>query len=258
MCGSSGIVHQYKARYRCNVHRIPAPVKRGILVLRFGMALAPVAESLTPDTPFRYVGGSPAADLVNTVTWLPGALVHECLTSYERLTDWAQGAGVISAAQARRLRADAKARPVEARAALDEARLVRWTLQRVLTALARGQPIGGALDDFNALLADASRRLEFREHTERGKPGVAPAFRGFGEHLASPLWPVIRAAAELVTSPDVARLRVCANQECGWVYVDRSRNGLRRWCEMETCGTSAKTSRRRARRSRSRRGVERP
>jgi predicted RNA-binding Zn ribbon-like protein len=28
------------------------------------------------------------------------------------------------------------------------------------------------------------------------------------------------------------------------MYVDRSRNGLRRWCQMETCGTREKSRRR--------------
>ena len=45
-------------------------------------------------------------------------------------------------------------------------------------------------------------------------------------------------------------MRVCAAQDCGWVYVDRSRNGLRRWCQMETCGTIMKTRRRAERNAR--------
>jgi predicted RNA-binding Zn ribbon-like protein len=40
---------------------------------------------------------------------------------------------------------------------------------------------------------------------------------------------------------------VCAAPDCGWVYVDRSRNGFRRWCQMETCGTEEKSRRRAAR-----------
>ena len=54
-------------------------------------------------------------------------------------------------------------------------------------------------------------------------------------------------AAALLTGPEVESIRVCAGPDCGWVYVDRSRNHLRRWCEMETCGTSEKNRRRAAR-----------
>ena len=58
-----------------------------------------------------------------------------------------------------------------------------------------------------------------------------------------------RSVLQLFLSPDSERLRVCGGEYCGWVYVDHSRNGLRRWCEMETCGTRAK-NRRRGRRPR--------
>jgi predicted RNA-binding Zn ribbon-like protein len=40
-------------------------------------------------------------------------------------------------------------------------------------------------------------------------------------------------------------VRVCDGDDCGWMYVDRSRNGFRRWCQMRTCGTREKTRRRR-------------
>ncbi|MEO8561896.1 MAG: CGNR zinc finger domain-containing protein [bacterium] len=38
--------------------------------------------------------------------------------------------------------------------------------------------------------------------------------------------------------------------DCGWLYVDRSRNGLRRWCQMEVCGTREKSRKRAGRRAR--------
>ncbi len=44
------------------------------------------------------------------------------------------------------------------------------------------------------------------------------------------------------------RLKRCENPRCGWLFVDRSRNRSRRWCEMATCGNRAK-ARRRARRT---------
>jgi len=36
------------------------------------------------------------------------------------------------------------------------------------------------------------------------------------------------------------RLRVCANPACRFVFVDRSRNAARRWCEMAVCGNRLK------------------
>ena len=45
-----------------------------------------------------------------------------------------------------------------------------------------------------------------------------------------------------------ARVKQCAN--CNWLFVDRSRNGSRRWCSMDECGVHVKMRRYRAARRR--------
>jgi predicted RNA-binding Zn ribbon-like protein len=62
--------------------------------------------------------------------------------------------------------------------------------------------------------------------------------------LDTVLWPVLWSAASLIASDESSRIRVCGGADCGWMYVDRSRNGFRRWCQMETCGTREKSRRR--------------
>ena len=202
------------------------------------MREAPVALSADASLPFKYIGGDPSLDLVNTVDWTPKGLEYERLTDYERLTGWAVGAGVISEPEAERLRQKAAKRPEEAQTAHDAARWLRWVLQRLFADAARPGP---ALDEFNDLLAEALRRLRVVP-TETGP--VEWAWRGRGEDLESVLWPGVRAAATLLTSEEAGRVRVCGGPDCGWMYVDRSRNGLRRWCQMETCGTREKSRRR--------------
>jgi len=32
------------------------------------------------------------------------------------------------------------------------------------------------------------------------------------------------------------RIRQCADDACGWLFVDRSRNNSRRWCDSTDCG----------------------
>jgi predicted RNA-binding Zn ribbon-like protein len=108
--------------------------------------------------------------------------------------------------------------------------------------VAQGDVPGNALNELNDLLADTLHRLRI---TPAGRDGLALSWDGMGEDLESLLWPVIWSAAQLLTSDEAARIHACAAPECGWMYVDRSRNGLRRWCQMETCGTRAKSQRRR-------------
>lgn len=58
--------------------------------------------------------------------------------------------------------------------------------------------------------------------------------------VAAVLSLVARDALDLVSSPLLARVRRCAGTDCGVLFVDTSRPGVRRWCSMNTCGNRAK------------------
>jgi predicted RNA-binding Zn ribbon-like protein len=58
--------------------------------------------------------------------------------------------------------------------------------------------------------------------------------------LARAWWPLASAGFGLVVSPDRARVKECAASDCHWVFLDASRNGSRRWCDMKACGNRAK------------------
>ena len=57
------------------------------------------------------------------------------------------------------------------------------------------------------------------------------------------LWPIIRSAAELLTSDKLDRVCECPGENCGWLFIDMSRNRSRRWCDMKDCGNRAKARR---------------
>ncbi|MBE7185636.1 MAG: CGNR zinc finger domain-containing protein [Methylobacterium mesophilicum] len=57
---------------------------------------------------------------------------------------------------------------------------------------------------------------------------------GFGRALAA-------SALSLLDRKQSARLRICAH--CAWLFLDRSRNGSRIWCDMAVCGNRAKAQR---------------
>jgi predicted RNA-binding Zn ribbon-like protein len=208
------------------------------------MRTAPTPLSISPELPFKYVGGDPSIDLVNTVDWVGDDLDHDRLIDYDRLTRWAEGAGIISAPVGARLRRAAAGRSREAAAAVTAAGWLRWVLQRLFTAVATGESPGSALDEFNDLLADALPRMRLASPSFSGRRPLTLTWRGMGDDLASPLWPVVWSAAQLLASDEASSIHVCAAPDCGWLYVDRSRNRLRRWCQMETCGTREKSRRR--------------
>ena len=190
------------------------------------------------ELPFKYVGGDPSLDLVNTVDWTERGPENERLTDYARLTRWAEGAGLVSKAEGERLRRAGVAHPREALAAYDAAIQLRSVLQRLYGKRSDWR-------EFNELLGRALRQLRVSP-PRKGQLAAEWEWHDI-ESLESLLWPVTWSAAILLTSEEAGRIRVCAGPDCGWMYVDRSRNGLRRWCQMETCGTLEK-SRRRSRR----------
>jgi predicted RNA-binding Zn ribbon-like protein len=193
---------------------------------------------------FLYVGGDPALDLVNTVDWTSRGPESERLESYEQLTRWAEGAEVVDAASGRRLRRLGETHPRTAAAVLAHALQARGTLHDLFGAIARDDSAERELAQFNCLLHEALRELEVGPVT-----GSERSYRWRWRREESDpralVWRVLWFAASLLRSDEIGNVRVCDGDDCGWMYVDRSRNGLRRWCQMRTCGTREKSRRRR-------------
>jgi predicted RNA-binding Zn ribbon-like protein len=85
----------------------------------------------------------------------------------------------------------------------------------------------------------------------------SPERRWVAEHSvpAAPAL-VAREAVELLTSPERHLIRECAAApQCSLLYLDRSRDHRRRWCQMEVCGSRAKMTSYRRRRGAARGGA---
>jgi predicted RNA-binding Zn ribbon-like protein len=119
-------------------------------------------------------------------------------------------------------------------------------LERVFSAIVEGKPAGDALEEFNRLLGQALEhmRLVPAAGASRGERKLRLGWEDVKTRLDTVLWPVLWSAATLLASDEASQIRICGGVDCGWMYVDRSRNGLRRWCQMETCGTREKSRRR--------------
>jgi predicted RNA-binding Zn ribbon-like protein len=190
-------------------------------------------------SPFEWVGGAPVLDYTNTVTWTAPERTDERLRSYGDLVRWAGEAGLVGPAEVRRLRRRAVARPREAGRVLERACELRETLYQIFGAQAAGaEPGGEAADRLNRVLAPALERLRLA-----GAEGGWSWTWAAREDLERPLWRVAWSAAQLLTSGELARLKRCANERCGWVFLDRSRNQARRWCDMRVCGNNEKARR---------------
>ena len=194
---------------------------------------------------FGYIAGHPALDFVNTVDRDGDRLTHERLESFDAVLRWVVGARFVTPDVVERLRRRGGADPGMSAAALGRALEARALLHRASVAV-----LDGGADP--ASLADLDRALQralARRHLAAGGASLRWQWEPAERELVEVIGPLLIAAADLLTDPDeVALLRRCAGPGCGWLYLDRSRNGLRRWCEMRTCGSRDKSRRQYARR----------
>lgn len=189
---------------------------------------------------FEITGGEVCLDLANTVDNRPTLRRRELLNSYQDLVDWAEQAGAISASAAARARRLGRQRTAAARATLRRARAAREAMFALFSALAGGrQPPAEALAALNAALPEAMAQLRLGP---RGT-GCQWSWAADEPSLDRVFWPAVRSAAMLATSDRCARIRECAAHDCSWLFLDRSRNGTRRWCDMTVCGNRVKARR---------------
>jgi predicted RNA-binding Zn ribbon-like protein len=190
------------------------------------------------------VGGALALDFCNTTSGLGTAHCLEHLVEFEHLVAWSAHAGAIPAGAAGALTAAAARDPAAARAALDRALGLRRTLYALFHAVAHGEPVPeDALAALNAeiALAHAEQRLI---QTASGFAWQFPAPHRAPAALAEP---IVRSAAEVLLAGPLERIKQCPGHDCGWLFLDRSKNNIRVWCEMQVCGSRAKARARQAR-----------
>jgi predicted RNA-binding Zn ribbon-like protein len=197
---------------------------------------------------FELRGGVPSLDFVNTVGSRFTDRPREYLHSYEDLLNWARQAGMLTPGERESLSRQAMVNPEGAQETLSRALTLREAIHRVVSATIDGEPQDESyLSTLNGELSIALSHIR-----------VMPADGAYGwgwdwgendgeAPLDGPLWPVARSAAELLTSPKLGRVKVCAGEGCGWVFVDESRNGSRRWCDSRDCGNRARVRRHLAR-----------
>jgi predicted RNA-binding Zn ribbon-like protein len=201
-------------------------------------------EDRHPPT-FELSGGALPLDFANT--WSDRErLETDNLRGYSDLLAFARQTELLTPGEEDRLAVRAERDPKKAAAALASGRGLREALYGIFSAIAASRsPAAADLERLNAALPEALSHLRLESRgTELVWTWAAPE-----GPLEAPLWPILRSAAELLTSEERRQVRECAGNSCTWLFLDRSRNRSRRWCSMETCGNRAKAHRHYRRRS---------
>lgn len=185
----------------------------------------------------------PCLEITKTTGWEARDRPDDALDSFASVVQWSLDQGTLDARRARRLRSLAKRHPRAAARALSAALELRALLYRILAAVGRDE--APDVDDVRALNLKVSKALPHLELVACAT-GYRWAWRE-DDALESVLWPIIGSAAELLTSSDLGKVKLCAADGCGWLFIDASRNRSRRWCDMSGCGNRAKARRYRQR-----------
>ena len=191
-----------------------------------------------PAATISLIGGRLCLDFVNTIGARrispsgPLAIRDEKLTRYEDLVAWAHHAGALAAPQAEWALREGELRPHEAAKVLIDAMRLREALYRILKSIL------GQLQPDERDLAILNEELEIARNAERLKIGRDGLLWGWKSDRAldKVLWAVSLSAAEVLTSDDLSRLRQCGGDDCGWIFLDTTRNRSRHWCDIRDCG----------------------
>ena len=166
------------------------------------------------------VGGHLALDLVNTVAWrLDDRRRIDRIADPAGLRRWLTATGLDPSGED----------PGELRRTLVRCRETAYAVLRPLTV--GDEPRAADLAVLREVVEDAVRNARLVS----GRPLTWRAGTVAGQ--------VRLAVWRFFEDEDLHRLRQCADNDCGWLFLDRSKNGSRRWCSSADCGNRARARR---------------
>jgi len=196
--------------------------------------------TVAPENPprtIKLVGGQLSIDFINTVYWRGREIPEEHLNTYQDLLNWSSIASILNEDDARNLSQEGSIQPEASKRVLDRAVELREAIYRIFSAKISGKPASDAdITVLNRELREALTRLRLSHDSEKYKLN----FGWGGGALDQMLWPIAKAASDVLTSDDLDRVRRCAADDCGWLFLDTSRNRSRKWCDMKDCGNRSK------------------
>jgi len=199
-----------------------------------------------PAGTMNLIGGRLCLDFVNSVgarRFSPSrkmTIRDEKLKNYLDLLAWGRHAGALTNADAETIALESSHHPKEAADVFQRAIRLREAMYHVCRARLSHKPPNEAE---LAVLNEELRHARGAERLVFGKTRFDWQWSTLDSALDRVLWPVARSAAELLTQDDLSRLRQCGGDDCGWIFLDTSRNRGRRWCDMRDCGNVAKVRR---------------
>lgn len=169
----------------------------------------------------HFVAGNLALDVANSVSWRGTEREVDHLRDATAALAWAEAQDLV----------DGNFVVEDPAMLLSELHTLRAAIETVGGAIASGRaaPRGGLVVICNM----AAHSLA------RAEPSGVPLHLRFADRDEI-IGPIAWAALDLLRSDKHARLKQCPRDDCRWLFIDRTKNGSRRWCDMGTCGNREK------------------
>lgn len=185
-------------------------------------------------------------DFVNTDE-APRHAQPDALGSFDGYLAWLESAALLDAGRRAALQRRALEQPASATAALHEARRIRSALrplaERGINASERVTQ--AAVLEINRILGRSTGVRRIAHDARDGS--FHRTFLPSGDAFSALVMAVVESAADALVTGELRRVRRCAAESpCPRVFLDTSRGGRRRWCDMRSCGNRSKAARHRA------------
>ena len=184
-------------------------------------------------------GGILCCDFVNTVYAWRGENLHEYLGDYIDFIAWCKKLSIYNNSYLNSLQKIATTEPAKCTTAMKTIKEVRELLYHFISAIAakKYKEVRRLLPAINEWIAASLSHVCFEFKSNQ----FISAYDQKLPDLISPLWKVLHSLYDLLTKEDTEKVKECPR--CGWVFLDTTKNGKRRWCDPAECGTADKMKR---------------
>ena len=182
-------------------------------------------------------GGVVCFDFINTVHSRKDEVVYDYLKSYDDFLIWCIKVNLLGSSEVNRLRTLSKSSGKETLKTFSKIIDAREILYEFFSNYSNNENVNEPLlVKFNKLLSESFSRLLLTQSKKEFEVDWKDR-----ANLKYPLWMLIKSAYDLVFLYPRERIKECS--ACGWIFLDKSKNSSRKWCNMDTCGSNDKSLR---------------
>lgn len=183
----------------------------------------------------QFDGGTLCLDFVNTVHDRKKKPVPDYLHHIIDLVAWAGKIGLVDKKSETLLNRSIPGNLKKSDQFFTYALSLRELLYDMFFTISQGNATRNAdLEKFNAYIADHFSFINLKAKQGEYRAG----WNLPNDSLQRITAPVVKDAYELLLGNRLDRVKECSN--CGWLFLDTTKNGKRRWCSMKSCGSNIK------------------